>query len=54
MLLLLTNVSKTGLSTYGFPVNKFKIPVNDPVSDAKKDERLQSRLERILYLRSTL
>jgi hypothetical protein len=42
MLLLLTNVIKTGISANGFPVNKSKIPVNDPVSDAKKDERLQS------------
>jgi hypothetical protein len=42
MLILLTKMIKTGLSDKGFPVNKGKIPVNVPVSDAKKDGRLQS------------
>jgi len=45
MLILLTNVTIYGQTAYGFPVKKSKIPVNDPDSDAKKDERLQSQLE---------
>jgi hypothetical protein len=45
MLIILTNVIIYGQIANGFPVKKPKIPVNDLDSDAKKDERLQSRLE---------
>jgi hypothetical protein len=45
MLILLTNVRIYCLLAYAFPVKESKIPVNEPFSDAKKDERLQSQLE---------